>query len=152
MGPKPTYQSGPHASMVLNRTTPNWIDAKITLNGELDTQPLTKDFRFDGEIGLKVLSNSVKIITDKLSKGARINVNEVLLIYLEYLILGFESNLEVNDMMVHVSTMLSNKQVMIGVPESLREITFDIIGDNISTNQIVLTNPIPSPRYDICDC
>lgn len=138
--------------MVLNRTTPNWIDAKITLNGELDTQPLTKDFRFDGEIGLKVLSNSVKIITDKLSKGARINVNEVLLIYLEYLILGFESNLEVNDMMVHVSTMLSNKQVMIGVPESLREITFDIIGDNISTNQIVLTNPIPSPRYDICDC
>ena len=152
MGLKPIYQSGPHSIMVLNRTTPNWIDAKITLKGEPDTQPLTKDFRFDREIDLKVLSNSVKIITDKLSKGARINVNEVLLIYLEYIILGFESNLEVNDMMVHVSTMLSNKQVMIGVPESLREITFDIIGYNIATNQIVLTNPIPSPRYDLCDC
>jgi urease subunit gamma len=140
--------------MVLNRTTPNWIDAKVTVKGEPDTSPLTKDFYFDGEIDLKVLSNSIKIITDKLSNGARINVNEVLLIYLDYLILGFESNLEVNDMMVHVSTKLSNKQVMIGVPESLREITFDIIGDKISSNQIVLTNPIssPSPRYDLCDC
>jgi urease gamma subunit len=146
------YQSGPHSIMVLNRTTPNWIDAKITVKGEPDTQPLTKDFRFDGEMDLKVLSHSVKKITDKLSKGARINVNEVLLIYLDYLIIGFESNLLVNDMMVHVSTLLSNKQVMIGVPESLREITFDIIGDNIPTCQIVLTNPIPSPRYDLCDC
>ena len=139
--------------MVLNRTTPNWIDAKVTVKGEPDTPPLTKDFCFDGEIDLKVLSNSVKIITDKLSNGARINVNEYLLIYLDYLISGFESNLEVNDMMIHVSTMLSNKQVMIGVPESLREITFDINGDKISTNQIVLTNPIhPSPKYGLCDC
>jgi urease gamma subunit len=138
--------------MVLNRTTPNWIDAKVTVKGEPDTSPLTKDFYFDGEIDLKVLSNSIKIITDKLSNGARINVNEVLLIYLDYLISGFESNLEVNDMMLHVSTMLSNKHVMIGVPESLREMTFDIIGDKISSNQIVLTDPIPSPRYDLCDC
>jgi urease gamma subunit len=145
------YQSGPHSIMVLNRTTPNWIDVKVTVKGEPDTQPLIKDFHFDGKMDLKVLSNSVNIITDKLSKGARINVNEVLLIYLDYLISGFESNLEVNDMMVHVSTMLSNKQVMIGVPESLREIIFDIIGDNTHSSQIVLTNPIPSERYDLCD-
>ncbi len=138
--------------MVRSRTTPNWIDTKVTVKGELDTHPLIKDFHFDGKIDLKVLSNSVKIINDKLSKGVKINVNEVLLIYLDYLISGFESNLEVNDMMLHVSTMLSNKQVMIGVPESLREIAFDIIGDKISSNQIVLTNPIPSPRYDLCDC
>jgi urease gamma subunit len=146
------YQSGPHSIMVRSRTTPNWIDTKVTVKGELDTHPLIKDFHFDGKIDLKVLSNSVKIINDKLSKGVKINVNEVLLIYLDYLISGFESNLEVNDMMLHVSTMLSNKQVMIGVPESLREIAFDIIGDKISSNQIVLTNPIPSPRYDLCDC
>jgi urease subunit gamma len=146
------YQSGPLSIMVLNRTIPNWIDAKVTVKGEIDTSPLTKDFYFDGELDLKVLSNSIKIITDKLSNGARINVNEVLLIYLDYFISGFEQKLEVNDMLIHVSTMLSNKQVMIGVPESLREITFDIIGDKISSNQIVLTNPILSLRYDLCDC
>lgn len=127
------------------------IDARITIKGEPDTQPLIKDFHFDGKIDLKVLSNSVKIITDKLSRGARINVNEVLLIYLDYLILGFESNLEVNDIMVHVSALISNEQVLIGVPESLREITFDIIGDNTPKSQIVLTNPIPSARYDLYD-
>lgn len=138
--------------MGLNRTTSNWIDVKVTVEGEPDTSPLTRNFYFDGEIDFKVLSNSIKIITDKLSNGARINVNEVLLIYLDSLISGFESNLKVNDMMRHVSTMLSNKQVMIGVPESLRKITFDIVGDKISSNQIVLINPIPSPRYDLCDC
>jgi urease subunit gamma len=127
------------------------IDAKITVKGEPDTQPLIKDFHFDGKIDLKVLSNSVNIITDKLSKGARINVNEVLLIYLDYLISGFESNLEVNDMMVYVSDLINNEQVLVGVPESLREITFDIIGYNTPSNQIVLTNPIPSARYHLCD-
>jgi urease subunit gamma len=128
------------------------IDAKITVKGEPDTQPLIKDFHFDGKMDLKVLSNSVNIITDKLSKGVRINVNEVLLIYLDYLISGFESNLEVNDMMVHVSDLINNDQVLIGVPESLREITFDIIGYNTPSSQIVLTNPIPSAMYHLCDC
>ena len=118
------------------------IDARITIKGEPDTQPLIKDFHFDGKIDLKVLSNSVKIITVKLSRGARINVNEVLLIYLDYLILGFEANLEVNDIMVHVSALISNEQVLIGVPESLREITFDIIGDN--THKAKLCSPILS--------
>jgi len=127
------------------------IDARITVKGEPDTQPLIKDFHFDGKIDLKVLSDSVNIITDKLSKGARINVNEVLLIYLDYLISGFESNLEVNDMMVHVSDLINNEQVLVGVPESLREITFDIIGYNTPSSQIVLTNPIPSARYHLCD-
>jgi urease gamma subunit len=127
------------------------IDAKITVKGEPDTQPLIKDFHFDGKIDLKVLSNSVNIITDKLSKGVRINVNEVLLIYLDYLISGFESNLEVNDMMVHVSDLINNEQVLVGVPESLREITFDIIGYNTPSSQIVLTNPIPTARYHLCD-
>jgi urease gamma subunit len=146
------YRSGLHSIMALNRNAVNLIDVKVTVKGEPDTQPLIKDFHFDGEMDLKVLSNSVKIITDKLSKGARINVNEVLLTYLDYLIFGFESNADVNYMIVRVSTLLSNKQVMIGVSESLREIRFDIIGDNIPTNQIVLTNPIPAPRYDLCNC
>jgi urease gamma subunit len=126
------------------------IDAKVTAKGEPDAQPLIKDFQFDGEIDLKVLSNSAKKIGYKLSRGAKINVNEVLLTYLNYIIFALKSNTSVSEMMVHVSTLLSSNQVMIGVPETLREIRVDIIGYGISEIQIVLNEPIPIPIYDNC--
>jgi urease gamma subunit len=137
--------------MVLNNNTLSLIDAKVTVKGEPDAQPLIKHFHFDGEISLKILSNSAKKISDKLSRGAKINVNEVLLTYLNYIIFALKSNTNVSEMEVHVSKLLGNNQVMIGVPETLREIRINIIGDDIPENQIVLNEPIPTPRYDICD-
>lgn len=126
--------------------------AKVTVKGEPDAHPLIKDFHFDGEIDLIVLSNTAKMIGDKLSKRAKINVNEVLLIYLNYFIFGLKSNTKISDMRAHVSTLLSYEQVMMGVPETLREIRIDVTGDGISKRRIVLNNPIPTPKYGIYDC
>jgi len=128
------------------------MDAKVTIKGEPDAQALIKDFHFDGEIDLIVLSNTAKRISDKLSKREKINVNEVLLIYLNYFIFGLKSNTKISDMSAHIYTLLSYEQVMMGVPETLREIRIDITGDGISESRIVLDNPIPTPKYGIYDC
>lgn len=128
------------------------IDVKVTIVGEPDTQPLTKDFHFTDEVDMQVLSNSVETISEKLSKGSGINVNEVILVYLHYLIQGFRSGRDVDDMLLSLSTFLSNDQVMIGVAESLREIKFEIITDNIPIKQFVLRNPIPPLTDDLTRC
>jgi urease gamma subunit len=125
------------------------IDVKVTIVGEPDAHPLTKDFHFTDEVDMQVLSNSVETISEKLSKGSGINVNEVILVYLHYLIQGFRSGRDVDDILLSLSTLLSNDQVMIGVAESLREIKFDIITDNIPSEQIVLRNPIPPSTHDL---
>lgn len=128
------------------------IDVKVTIVGEPDTQPLTKDFHFTHEVDMQVLSNSVETISEKLSKGSGINVNEVILVYLHYLTQGFRSGRDVDDMLLSLLTLLSNDQVMIGVPESLREINFDIITDYFPSKQIVLRNPIPPSTHDLTSC
>jgi urease gamma subunit len=128
------------------------LDAKVTVKGEPDARALIKEFHFEGEIDLIVLSNTAKRISDKLSKSEKINVNEVLAIYLNYFIFGLKSNTKISEMSTHISKLLSYEQVMIGVPETLTEIRIDITGDGISESRIVLNDPIPTPKYGIYEC
>jgi urease gamma subunit len=43
----------------------------------------------------------------------------------------------------NASDILTADQVLIGVPESLREIKFDLMMENMSRRQIILIEPIP---------
>lgn len=118
------------------------IHALVTIKGEPDTKPQVKEYYFANGIDQQILSNTVKGITKKLLKQMKINVNEVLLFYLNYFIGGFSSGTDVHEMIDHATSLLSIDDVMIGVSESLSEIKFEITAENIPRQQFVLVEPI----------
>jgi urease gamma subunit len=87
------------------------------------------------------------IIKRKLSNGMRININEALLMYLDYFVQAFHSGNKVCNIINNASNNLTADQVMIGVPESLREIKFALVAHNIPKQMFVLLKPIPTTRF-----
>ena len=78
----------------------------------------------------------------------RININEVLLLlYLDYFIQAFHSGKKVYNIVNDASNVLTPDQVMIGVPESLREIKFALVAHNIPKQLFVLLKPIPTTPF-----
>ncbi|MGB0004579.1 MAG: urease subunit gamma [Nitrososphaeraceae archaeon] len=86
------------------------------------------------------------IIKEKISNGMRININEALLMYLDYFVQAFHSGKKVCDIN-DASNILAADQVMIGVPESLAEIKFALVTHNIPKQMFVLLKPIPTTRF-----
>jgi urease subunit gamma len=83
------------------------------------------------------------MIMGKLSK-LRININEVLLVYLNYLVEAFRYDKKIDGLVNNSSDILTADQVLIGVPESLREIKYDLMMENMPRRQITLIEPIPA--------
>ena len=123
------------------------IDVKVTVQGEPDTVPFTRIFRFYNKADYTILSKLIKSINDKLSKDMRINLNETLYIYLNYIIKELRLHRKTNEMITNASTLLTPDQVMIGVPESLRKISFNILMPNSQRLKIIIKEPISTSGY-----
>jgi len=123
------------------------IDVAVTIQGEPDTVPFTRIFRFYNKADYTILSKLIKSINDKLSKDMRINLNETLYIYLNYIIKELRLHRKTNEMITNASTLLTPDQVMIGVPESLRKISFNILMPNSQWLNITIKEPISTSGY-----
>ena len=123
------------------------IDVTVTVQGELDTVPFTRIFRFYNKADYIILSKLIKSINDKLSKDMRINLNETLYIYLNYIIKELRLHRKANEMITNASTLLTPDQVMIGVPESLRKISFNVLIPNSQRLKIIIKEPISTSDY-----
>ena len=123
------------------------IDVTVTVQGEPDTVPFTRIFRFYNKADYTILSKLIKSINDKLSKDMRINLNETLYIYLNYIIKELRLHRKTNEMITNASTLLTPDQVMIGVPESLRKISFNILMPNSQWLNITIKEPISTSGY-----
>lgn len=77
----------------------------------------------------------------------RININEALLMYLDYFVQAFHSGKKVCDIINNASNIITADQVMIGVPESLRVIKFALVAHKIPKQMFVLLKPIPTTRF-----
>ena len=77
----------------------------------------------------------------------RININETLSIYLNYIINQLRLQKKTSEMRSNLSKLLSPDQVMIGVPESLRKIDFNIHDENKQKLKLTVTEPILTTRY-----
>ncbi len=123
------------------------IDVAVTVQGEPDTVPFTRIFRFYNKTDYIILSKLIKSINDKLSKDMRINLNETLYIYLNFIIKELRLHRKTNEMITNASTLLTPDQVMIGVPESLRKISFNILMPNSQRLKITIKEPISTSGY-----
>lgn len=120
------------------------IYAKAVIQGEPDTPPFTVVFHYYDKSDEQILYTSVEMIKKKLAKNLRINTNESLVLYCAYVVDTIRAHKSVNTIEKKVSKILSDKRVMIGVPETLRKITFEAIIDKFPKKQITFNEPIPN--------
>jgi len=77
----------------------------------------------------------------------RININEALYIYLNYIINQLRLHKKKSEIIKNVSELLTPNQVMIGVPESLREVKFNIYTEHKQKLDITVIEPISITSY-----
>lgn len=77
----------------------------------------------------------------------RININEALYIYLNYIINQLRLHKKKSEIITNVSKLLKSNQVMIGVPESLRKVNFNINTESKQKLDITVKEPIPTTGY-----
>jgi urease gamma subunit len=119
----------------------------VTVQGEPDTSPFTRIYQFYNKTDYIILSNSIKTINNKLSRKMKININETLYIYLKYIIDQLRLHKKRNEIIKNASKLLTPDQVMIGVPESLRKINFNIKLESTQRMRITIREPISTTSY-----
>ena len=123
------------------------IHLKIEVKGEPDVPPFTRIFEYGDKTDEQIFFNSVDMVKEKLVRNLRINTNEALLVYCAYIVNELRSRKSKNTIEKNVSKILSTHNVMIGVPETLRKITFEATIDDLPKEVIIFEKPIPIGDY-----
>ena len=122
------------------------IHVKVEIKGESDTSPFTRIFEY-GNNSEVIFFNSVDMIKEKLSKNMKINANEALIVFCAYVISELRAHKFKNSIEKNASKVLRRDHVMIGVPETLKKITFEVTVDNLPKTVITCVEPIPIGNY-----
>lgn len=101
------------------------MHAVITAGGEPGGAPYVKRFQFDDPADV-VFAASCQKIREELRGGRRININGALLLFLEFVVSSVTDRADAGQIRDGASSLLSPDQVMIGVPELLARIDFEV--------------------------
>jgi len=123
------------------------IHLKVEVKGEPDVPPFTRVFEHLDKTDEQIFFNSVDMVKEKLVRNLRINTNEALLVYCAYIVNELRSRKSKNTVEKNMSKILSTHSVMIGVPETLRKITFEATIDDLPKEVIIFEKPIPVSDY-----
>lgn len=123
------------------------IHIKITVKGEPDVSPFTQVHKYLSKADEEIFVNSVNMIKGRLEKNLKININETIAIYSSFIVSELRDGKPVGQIQANASCLLSPGQVMIGVPETLRTISFDIALDDSPMKTITLNTPIQISDY-----
>lgn len=123
------------------------IYIKITVKGEPDTFPFTKVYQYSSKSDEEIFINSAIMIKDRLDKNLKININEAILVYSEFIVSELRDGRPIEQIQKNASQLLSPEQVMIGVPETLRIMSFEVMLDDRYMKFIVLNTPIQISDY-----
>lgn len=122
------------------------IYIRATVKGESDAPPFTRIFQYSDQTDELILRHSVEMVREKLQRNIRLNVNEALLLYAGIVADNIRAKRSAKNMERDVRRALAANQVLIGVPETMRNITFDALVDG-RHEWIVLKEPILSSGY-----
>ena len=123
------------------------IYIKVTVKGEPDTAPFRHTFFYADESDEKLFYDSVNMIREKIDKNLKININESLIIYCAYVIDKLRANETIRVIEKNAQNILHPDKVMIGVPESLRKIVFEVKIDKLPRRRVILKEPITTSNY-----
>jgi urease subunit gamma len=122
---------------------------KAEVKGEFDVPPFTRVFEYRDKFDEKILFGSLEKIKAKLAKNLRINTNESLALYCGYVVDQLRARISIESIENNAAKILLPDKVMIGVPETLRRISFEVILDNFPKKKLTFHEPIPTSHYTL---
>jgi urease gamma subunit len=123
------------------------IRVKATVRGEPGVPAFIRVFDYDEEI----FFSSASMIEEKIQQNMKINANEALIAYCAYVVKSIRAGRQDSNIQDGARKILSADKVMIGVPETLRMITFEATVDSKPARKIVLKQPITASKYTLVD-
>jgi urease gamma subunit len=125
------------------------IDIQITIKGENVQNSSFKKYYYPHESDEEIFFNSVQLVIARIEKKLKLNLNEVLTIFLDFLVREYRKKRGANEIKDNLSKLLTHDQVLIGVPELVKNIEFSGIIDTNPKLTVVLDEPILIPEYVI---
>ncbi|AIC15734.1 urease subunit gamma [Nitrososphaera viennensis] len=122
------------------------IYIKAVAKGEPDAAPLAKFFQYIDSTDEVILQHSIEMVKDKIDKNLKLNVNEAFLLYAYFVANQMRAKKKAAEIEKDAKSLLSPGQVMIGVPETLRIVTFDAIVDG-KREWVTLQEPMSVSSY-----
>ncbi len=122
------------------------IKIKASIKGEEDTPQFLKLFEYDTN-SEKIFFYGLKIIQSRLSQNLRININETLMLFCGLITQQLREGKSNSEIVDSLSKLLIPEKVLIGVPESIRKISFEVNIDDIPSKTISIVEPITITDY-----
>ncbi len=119
---------------------------EVLVQGDPDIKPFTKLFHYEKSDEF-IFLESTKLIKKHISNHMRLNINETLGLFFAYITTSLNEGKTINEIRKHIPELLSPHQVMIGVPEGLRKLTFTITTEGNSNEIMSITTPIHINQY-----
>jgi len=123
------------------------IDIRVLVRGEIDTPPFVRVLQYPDKGEESIFFKTVASIKKKIGRGIKINANETLAIFCEHVIEQIRDNKSQDQIENAAQDILSSDQVMIGVPETLREISFNVIIDDFPEQRIKFNEAMTINNY-----
>jgi urease gamma subunit len=118
------------------------IDVRMIVKGEPDTSPFIRTFFYPDKTDEQIFCNSVEMIQKKIYRNLKINVNESLIIICAYVVSELRERKSIKTIERNSKDILSLDNVLIGVSETLRDLTIEATVDNLGKRQLAFSRPI----------
>ena len=125
------------------------IDVQITIKGENAQNSSYKKYYYPNESDEEIFFNSVQLVTARIEKKLKINLNEILTIFLDFLVREYRKKRDIDEIKDNLSKLFTHDQVLIGVPELVKKIEFSGMIDINPKFTMVVNQPILIPEYTI---
>ena len=119
---------------------------EVLIQGDPDIKPITKIFYYEKSDEL-IFFESTQLTKNRLLNNMRLNINEALGLFVAYVITSLNEHKTIKEIQKQIPKLLLPHQVMIGVPEGLRKLTFTITTNGNNSEQISITTPIHIDQY-----
>jgi len=121
---------------------------EVLVQGDPDIKPITKIFHYEKSDEL-IFFESKQLIKKRLLNNMRLNINETMGLFVSFIITSLNERKTIKEIQKQIPNMLLPHQVMIGVPESLRKLTFTITTKDMDKEQMFITTPIQIVQYSL---
>ena len=119
---------------------------RVTARGDPDAVPLVKVFQYESRTD-EVFVASVRHVTGLLEKGVRININQVMLLFVSRVVESLDGGRRIGEVAEDLRGMVVAEQVMVGVPEMVRVLEFEVDMGGGDIVRLTASTPIDVPDY-----
>ncbi len=124
------------------------IHVRAVVRGEPELPPTIRIFNYH-TADEQVFFSSASVVEEKVQRKIRINASEALVAYCALVVRSVRAGEKVSKIQEQALKLLTEEGVMIGVPESMRSISFEAKIDAQPARKIELEGPIPARSYTL---